>query len=74
MPGKSKTGRGLGVHGRATLRRSSRVLPLLLDVFFFIYYDAVTNHDTRLYTTIEEEPDSTEGSSNENLAMPGCIA
>jgi hypothetical protein len=47
---------------------------ITLDVFFFIYYDAVTNHDTPLYRTIEEKPHSIEGSSNESLVLPGCIA
>jgi hypothetical protein len=47
---------------------------MTLDVFFFINYDAMTNHDTRLYRTIKEEPYRTEGSSSENLVLSGCIA
>lgn len=39
---------------------------MLLDVFFSINYDTVTNHGTRLYTTIEEEPTALKGTAMRN--------
>jgi hypothetical protein len=39
--------------GRTSIAEIITCIAMTLDVFFFIYYDAVTNHDIHLYTTIE---------------------